>query len=105
MPPLNEYIKSLKVIWESKDLTNGGPFTQQFESALAKHLKVPYMSLFNNATMAHSVIWNHLEPVFVDIEPDTCCFIDSSFMERSEVYHRKGIPVFDTNMIELLINE
>lgn len=98
MPPLKEYIKSLEVIWESKNLTNGGPFHQQFEAALAEYLNVPYVSLFNNATMAlivamqalrvqgevittpysfvataHSVIWNHLTPVFVDIEPGTCC--------------------------------
>ncbi|OAT16715.1 ATP-grasp enzyme-like protein [Buttiauxella noackiae ATCC 51607] len=32
-------------------------------------------------------------------------FIDDSFAERSEVHQRTGIPVFDTSMVELLINE
>lgn len=107
MPPLEEYIESLKVIWESKNLTNGGPFHQQLEAALAKYLDVPYVCLFNNATMAlivamqalrvqgevittpysfvataHSVIWNHLTPVFVDIEPDTCC-MDPTKIEQA----------------------
>lgn len=32
-------------------------------------------------------------------------FIDDSFAERRDVHHCTGIPVFDTSMVELLINE
>lgn len=107
MPPLDEYVEYLKTIWESRHLTNGGPFHEQFETALAEYLDVPYVSLFNNATMAlivamqalrvqgevittpysfvataHSVIWNHLTPVFVDIDHDSCC-MDPTKIEQA----------------------
>lgn len=84
----------LEKIWESKFLTNGGPFHQQFEHALCGYLGVKHISLFTNATIAlvtalqalringevittpysfvatsHSLIWNGIKPVFVDIDP------------------------------------
>ncbi len=31
MPPLEEFLPYLEQIWESKFLTNGGPFHQDFE--------------------------------------------------------------------------
>jgi dTDP-4-amino-4,6-dideoxygalactose transaminase len=97
LPPLDEYVKYLEKIWESKHLTNNGPFHQQFEKELANYLGVKYLSLINNATTAllvaikaldlsgevittpysfvataHSIMWNGLTPVFVDINPSTC---------------------------------
>lgn len=97
LPPLTEYIDYLEKIWASKHLTNNGPFHQQFEKELANYLGVQYVSLFNNATTAllvslralkltgevittpysfvataHSIMWNGLSPVFVDIDPLTC---------------------------------
>jgi len=97
LPPLDEYVKYLEKIWTSKHLTNNGPFHQQFEKELANYLGVKYVSLFNNATTglliaikalelkgeiittpysfvatAHSIMWNGLTPVFVDINPSTC---------------------------------
>jgi dTDP-4-amino-4,6-dideoxygalactose transaminase len=94
LPPINEYSEYLKQIWESKILTNNGPFHQQFEKELADFLGVKYISLFSNGTMAlitalqalnikgevittpysfvattHSLWWNNIKPVFVDIEP------------------------------------
>ncbi|MFA5337839.1 MAG: DegT/DnrJ/EryC1/StrS family aminotransferase, partial [Candidatus Omnitrophota bacterium] len=96
MPPLGEFIESLKQIWDSKIITNNGPFHQQFEKVLAGHLDVKHISLFANGTLAliaalqslritgevitapfsfvataHSLLWNNIKPVFVDIEPDT----------------------------------
>ncbi|MDD5638828.1 MAG: DegT/DnrJ/EryC1/StrS family aminotransferase [Candidatus Pacebacteria bacterium] len=96
VPPLKEYLKYLKKIWESKILSNNGPFHQQFEEELAKYLKIKYISLFSNGTLAlitalqaldlrgevittpfsfvattHSLLWNHIKPVFVDIDPKT----------------------------------
>jgi len=95
LPPLEEYTDYLKKIWESKRLTNNGPFHQQFEKELADYLGVKYLSLFVNGTLAlvtalqalriagevittpfsfvattHSLWWNNIKPVFVDIESD-----------------------------------
>ena len=52
LPPLDELIPYLKKIWESKILTNGGPFHQELEDALCEYLDVPYISLFSNGTIA-----------------------------------------------------
>jgi dTDP-4-amino-4,6-dideoxygalactose transaminase len=95
LPPLEEFTEYLKQIWESKILTNNGPFHQQFERDLTEYLGVKYLSLFANGTLAlvtalqalritgevittpfsfvattHSLWWNNIKPVFVDIEPD-----------------------------------
>ncbi|HON18885.1 MAG TPA: DegT/DnrJ/EryC1/StrS family aminotransferase [Salinivirgaceae bacterium] len=95
LPPLEEFIPYLQTIWENRILTNNGPFHQQLEEALAKYLGVPYISLFSNGTLAlvtalqalritgevittpfsfvattHSLWWNNIKPVFVDIEPE-----------------------------------
>lgn len=96
LPPLEEFIPYLEQIWESRQLTNGGPFHQQLETALAHYLGVEHLSLFSNGTLAlmtalqalrikgevittpysfvataHSLLWNDLAPVFVDIDPST----------------------------------
>jgi dTDP-4-amino-4,6-dideoxygalactose transaminase len=96
MPPLKEFEPLLKQIWASQILTNGGSFHQELEKKLCEYLDVPYISLFNNGTVAlvtaiqalnlsgevittpfsyvatsHSLLWNKITPVFVDIEPDT----------------------------------
>lgn len=96
LPPLEEFTKYMEQIWESKMLTNNGPFHQQFEKELAEYLGVKYISVFTNGTLAlmtalqalritgevittpfsfvattHSLWWNNIKPVFVDIEPDT----------------------------------
>ena len=97
LPPLEDFTFLLKEIWESKMLTNNGNFHQKLEEELAKYLKVPYLSLFTNGTLplitalqamritgevittpfsfvatTHSLWWNGIKPVFVDIEPETC---------------------------------
>ena len=94
LPPLEELIPYLERIWETKVLTNGGPFHNELETALCKYLDVPFISLFCNATIAlltalkalnirgevittpysfvataHSLLWNSVNPVFVDIDP------------------------------------
>ena len=97
LPSLEDFTFLLKEIWESKMLTNNGNFHQNLEEELAKYLKVPYLSLFTNGTLplitalqamritgevittpfsfvatTHSLWWNGIKPVFVDIEPETC---------------------------------
>ncbi|VWD45314.1 DegT/DnrJ/EryC1/StrS family aminotransferase [Burkholderia lata] len=96
LPPLDEFVPYLQQIWDSRILTNGGPFHQQFERAMCEYLGVPYLSLFTNGTLAlvtalqalritgevittpysfvataHSLLWNGIKPVFVDVEPDS----------------------------------
>jgi dTDP-4-amino-4,6-dideoxygalactose transaminase len=96
LPPLEEFIPYLEKIWETKKLTNGGPFHQQLEKALCEYLGVDHVALFTNGTIAlvtalqalrvtgevittpysfvataHSLLWNGIKPVFVDIDPDT----------------------------------
>lgn len=94
LPNLEDYTALLQQIWDSKILTNNGPFHQLFENALAKHLGVKYISVFNNGTIglltafqaleikgevittpfsfvatANSLLWNNLTPVFCDVDP------------------------------------
>ncbi|XTI73416.1 DegT/DnrJ/EryC1/StrS family aminotransferase [Acidithiobacillus sp. AC3] len=94
LPPLEEFLPYLQQIWDNKILTNGGPFHVQFERALCEHLGVEHVALFTNGTLAlvtalqalritgevittpysfvatsHSLLWNGIKPIFVDIDP------------------------------------
>ena len=96
LPPLEEFIPYLEKIWKSKILTNNGPYHQQLEQALCEHLGVKHIALLTNGTVAlvtalqalhitgevittpysfvataHSLLWNAINPVFVDIDPMT----------------------------------
>ncbi|TAN78062.1 MAG: DegT/DnrJ/EryC1/StrS family aminotransferase [Gallionella sp.] len=96
LPPLEEFIPYLQQIWDNKRLTNNGPFHQQLEQALCDYLGVKHIALFANGTLAlvtalqamrirgevittpysfvataHSLLWNGIKPVFVDIDPAT----------------------------------
>lgn len=96
LPPLDEFKPYLEQIWKSGVLTNGGQFHQQLEQELCQYLGVKYLSLFSNGTIAlvtalqalqikgevittpysfvataHSLLWNNIKPVFVDIDPGT----------------------------------
>jgi dTDP-4-amino-4,6-dideoxygalactose transaminase len=107
LPPLEDFVPLLEQIWENKILTNGGPFHQELEEALCQYLDVDHLSLFNNGTIAlmtalqalgitgevittpysfvataHSLLWNGITPVFVDIEPDTLN-LDTSKIESA----------------------
>src|SRR3569832_463496 len=52
LPPLDEFIPYLEKIWESKQLTNNGPFHQQLEQALGEYLGVEHIALFTTGTIA-----------------------------------------------------
>ena len=96
LPDLDDFNNMLKEIWASKWITNNGCFHKQLEKALCEYLKVPYVSLFTNGTLplitalqalritgevittpysfvatTHSLWWNGIKPVFVDIDPTT----------------------------------
>lgn len=93
LPPLEEFYPYLEAIWKNKILTNGGPFHQQLEKALCDYLGVEHLALFTNGTIAlvtalqalrvtgevittpysfvataHSLMWNGIRPVFVDVD-------------------------------------
>lgn len=97
LPPLEEFTPYLEDIWKRKWLTNNGYYHQELEKELCKYLQVPYISLFTNGTLplmvalqalringevittpysfvatTHSLWWNGIKPVFVDIDPETC---------------------------------
>ena len=97
MPPLEEFNKYLKEIWQNKWLTNSGKFHNQLEESLADYLGVKYLSLVSNGTLSliaaihtlekkgevittpfsfvattHALNFLGIKPVFVDIEPGTC---------------------------------
>jgi dTDP-4-amino-4,6-dideoxygalactose transaminase len=97
MPPLEEFVPYLEKIWGNKWLTNAGQFHNELEAALAEYLGVEHLALFANGTIAlvtalqalritgevittpysfvataHSLLWNSITPVFVDIDPHTC---------------------------------
>lgn len=115
LPPLDEFIPYLEKIWESKWLTNNGPFHQQLEVALSEYLGVEHVSLFVNGTLAlitalqslritgevittpysfvatsHSLLWNGINPVFVDIERDTLN-LDPAKIEAAITPHTTAI--------------
>ena len=96
LPPLDEFMPYLREIWDNKILTNGGPFHQQLEHSLCEYLGVDHLALVTNATIglvtalqalriggevittpysfvatAHSLLWNGIKPVFVDVDPET----------------------------------
>jgi len=96
LPPLDEFMPYLEQIWDNRILTNGGPFHQQLERALCDYLGVEHLALFSNGTLAlvtalqalritgevittpysfvataHSLLWNGIKPVFVDVDPRT----------------------------------
>lgn len=107
LPDLDEFTQMLREVWESKWITNNGHFHQQLEQALTTYLKVPYLSLFTNGTLplltalqalrisgevittpysfvatTHSLWWNGIKPVFVDIDPVNCA-IDPAKIEAA----------------------
>lgn len=98
LPEVSEFIPYIEKIWENKILTNGGELHTQLEKELEEFLGVENVVLFSNGTSAlitaiqalnlpeggevittpysfvataHSIIWNKLKPVFVDIESDS----------------------------------
>lgn len=115
LPPLEEFLPYLQQIWDSKILTNAGPFHQQLEEALCKYLGVDYISLCSNGTLglllamkalnlsgevittpysfvatSHALLWSGLKPVFVDIDPNTLN-LDPGRVEEAITEHTTAI--------------
>ncbi len=107
LPPLEELMPDFSNIWETRVLTNSGPYHMALEKALADYLEVEHVSLFCNATIAlvtalqalnvkgevittpysfvatsHSLLWNNIQPVFADIDP-VSLNLDPDAIERA----------------------
>ncbi|MGF0108077.1 DegT/DnrJ/EryC1/StrS family aminotransferase [Clostridium sp. SGI.024] len=95
MPPFEEYIEEIKLMWENKWLTNMGVKHQELELKLKEYLEVNDISLFTNGHLAlelalqamnltgeiittpftfasttHAIVRNGLTPVFCDIDDE-----------------------------------
>jgi dTDP-4-amino-4,6-dideoxygalactose transaminase len=131
LPPLDEFIPYLERIWDSRILSNEGPFHHELEAALCEYLGVKHISLFTNGTIAlitalqsldirgevittpfsfvatsHSLVWNGIQPVFVDIDPLTLNLdptkIEAAITPRTSAImpvHCYGVPC-DVDAIE-----
>lgn len=96
LPSFEEYSSYVKKIFDSKVLTNEGPFVQELNRKISDFLGVYHFEYVTNGTIAlqlairalgiengeiittpfsyvattNSILWEHCSPIFVDIEPD-----------------------------------
>ena len=114
-PTIEEVTEKLKDIWAAKWLTNNGPQHTMLEYELKNFLKVPYLSLFNNGTIAlmvacqslrlsgevittpftfaatpHVLSWNNITPIFCDVDAETMN-IDAAQIESMITPHTTAI--------------
>ena len=114
-PKIEEVTEKLRDIWKTKWLTNNGSQHYMLERELEKFLKVPYLSLFNNGTIAlmvaiqslrlqgdvittpftfaatpHVLSWNNIQPIFCDIDEETMN-IDADKIESMITPHTTAI--------------
>ena len=136
MPPLAEFIPYLERIWGSAQLTNDGEFHQELEFALSNYLNVKHLSLCSSGTTglllaihslkltgeiittpysfvatSHSLLWNNLTPVFIDIDPITFNIdplkIEAAITSKTSAIlgvHCYGNPC-DTKAIQLIASQ
>lgn len=115
LPPLDEFTTELRQIWQSAWLTNGAHYHETLERRLSDYLRMPYISLFNNGTVAlmvacqalrlagevittpftfpatpHALTWNKVTPVFCDINPETLT-LDPQAVEEQITPRTSGI--------------
>ena len=115
LPKIEEVVEKLQDIWQAKYLTNNGPQHAMLEQELEKFLKVPYLSLFNNGTIAlivacqslrlsgevittpftfaatpHVLTWNNIRPIFCDVDEETMN-IDAEKIESMITPHTTAI--------------
>lgn len=107
LPPRAEYDAWLDKVYASHVLTNNGPVHRELEETLRQRFDVPHLRLMTNGTLAlqlairalgvkgevittpfsyvattSALLWEGCEPVFVDIDPTTCC-IDPTLIEAA----------------------
>lgn len=114
-PTIEEVTEKLRDIWAAKWLTNNGPQHTMLEHELTEALKVPYLSLFNNGTIAlivacqslrlsgevittpftfaatpHVLSWNNIAPIFCEVDAETMN-IDAEKIESMITPHTTAI--------------
>lgn len=107
LPPREEYDRWLDQVYNSHQLTNNGPIHKLLEETLRDRFQVPHLKLMANGTLAlqlairalevtgevittpfsyvattSAILWEGCTPVFVDIDPKTCC-IDPNLIEAA----------------------
>lgn len=116
MPPIEEYEKYIKDIWESRYLTNEGPNLKELVVQLKNYLSLENVNIVTNGTIAlelairalgieegeiittpfsfvattSSIMWERCTPVFVDIDSETLC-IDVEKIEEKITPNTKAI--------------
>lgn len=117
LPPLEEYEALLAEIWQSRMLSNFGPFAQRLEGLASDYLTVPtrvvvsgdvglilmigalglprgarvVVPSFTFNSTVNAVLWNGLEPVFADIDPETFNLDPASADEAASRYQARLI--------------
>lgn len=96
LPPVEEYEKLVRDIWQRHWLTNHGVLVRRFEAEIAEYFGLPYITVVNSGTTGlllalqslpegseiittpfsyvastSTISWQGFKPVFADIEPDT----------------------------------
>ncbi|ANU10179.1 DegT protein [Planococcus antarcticus DSM 14505] len=96
LPDFTDITERLRVVWNSKQLTNFGKQHDELSHQLKEYLEIDHISMFSNGTMAlllglkalkltgevittpftfpatvQALDWNNLTPVFCDIDPVT----------------------------------
>ncbi len=107
LPDISEYFEHLHQIWDKAWVTNHGPLVQQLEAELKQWLGVQHLQTVSNGTIAlqvaikafdlkgeiittpfsyvattSAILWENCAPVYVDIDPATCC-LDASKIEEA----------------------
>ncbi len=115
LPPLEEYVRYLKLIWKNGVLTNDGRFVKQFEGELKANAGTGFAICTANATIAlqlamrtlppggeiittpfsfiattSSIMWEGFVPVYADIDPHTLN-IDPKEIEKKITRKTKAI--------------
>jgi len=99
VPDFQEYHKYVETIFATRHMTNDGDCVRRLEKALTSHLKISYLSLCANGTLAlqlalhaagiagkkvittpfsyvatvSALLWTGCTPVFADIDEETLC--------------------------------
>jgi dTDP-4-amino-4,6-dideoxygalactose transaminase len=118
LPPLEDYTALLEEIWASRMLSNFGPFAVRLEQLASDYvgsdavlavvsgdigltltlraLELPagapcFLSDFTFNSTINAALWNRLQPVLVDIEPDTFNLSPSSLEEAMGSHSEQGV--------------
>ncbi|MDF9801106.1 dTDP-4-amino-4,6-dideoxygalactose transaminase [Catalinimonas alkaloidigena] len=115
LPPKEEYDKYVEGIWKRNWLTNNGPLVNELEIQLKKYFGQKHLLFLTNGTVAiqiairalglkgkiittpfsyvattSSIVWEHCEPLFVDIDQHTLN-IDADKIEEAITDDVSGI--------------